>query len=133
MKTGNIELVSFDGNNQWQSLTNKRTGEFLAPKSLREKFDGLNIMKSVSSLDKIPSALERSINAATKLESELPTDLQMKSIPLKDLSSLIENIHFKTRDASQNTDLDMREFLGIDKALQNTDLDMREFLGIDKA
>ena len=68
-----------------------------------------------------------------KLESELPTDLQMKSIPLKDLSSLIENIHFKTRDASQNTDLDMREFLGIDKALQNTDLDMREFLGIDKA
>ena len=51
-----------------------------------------------------------------KLESELPTDLQMKSIPLKDLSSLIENIHFKTRDASQNTDLDMREFLGIDKA-----------------
>ena len=57
----------------------------------------------------------------------------MESIPLKDLSSLVENIHFKTREASQNTDLDMREFLGIDKALQNTDLDMREFLGIDKA
>ena len=57
----------------------------------------------------------------------------MESIPLKNLSSLVENIHFKTREASQNTDLDMREFLGIDKALQNTDLDMREFLGIYKA
>ena len=32
---------------------------------------------------------------------------------------MVENIHVKTREASQNTDLDMREFLGIDKALQN--------------
>ena len=59
MKTGNIELLFFDGNNQWQSLTNKRTGEFLVPKTLREKLGGLNIMKSVLSLDKIPSALEK--------------------------------------------------------------------------
>ena len=59
MKTGNTELLFFDGNNQWQSLTNKRTGEFLVPKTLREKLGGLNIMKSVLSLDKIPSALEK--------------------------------------------------------------------------
>ena len=59
MKTGNIELLFFDGNNQWQSLTNKRTGEFLVPKTLREKLGGLNIMKSVLSLDKIPYALEK--------------------------------------------------------------------------
>ena len=43
----------------------------------------------------------------------------MESITLKELSSLVENIHIKTREASQNTDLDMREFLGIDKALQS--------------
>ena len=43
----------------------------------------------------------------------------MDSIPLEELSSLVEDIHIKTREASQNTDLDMREFLGIDKALQN--------------
>ena len=43
----------------------------------------------------------------------------MESIPLEDLSSLVENFHIKTREASQNTDLDMREFLAIDKALQN--------------
>ena len=48
-KTGNTDLLFLDGNNHWQSLTNKRTGEFLAPKTLREKFGGLNIMKSVLS------------------------------------------------------------------------------------
>ena len=76
-------------------------------------------MKSVSSLDKTLSALERSIKAASKLKSELPADLQMESIPLKELSSLVENTHAKTRGASQNTDLDMPEFLGINKALQS--------------
>ena len=119
LKTGNIELLFFDGNKQWQSLTNERTGEFLAPTALRKKFGGLNIMKSVSSLDKTLSALERSIRAASKLKSELPADLQMGSIPLKELSSLVENTHAKTRGASQNTDLDMPEFLGINKALQS--------------
>ena len=119
LKTGNIELLFFDGNKQWQSLTNERTGEFLAPTALRKKFGGLNIMKSVSSLDKTLSALERSIKAASKLKSELPADLQMESIPLKELSSLVENTHAKTRGASQNTDLDMPEFLGINKALQS--------------
>ena len=43
----------------------------------------------------------------------------MESISLKVLSSLVEDIHIKTQQASQNTDLDMREFLGIDKALQS--------------
>ena len=43
----------------------------------------------------------------------------MERIPLEELSTLVEDIHVKTREASQNTDLDVREFLGIDKALQN--------------
>ena len=42
----------------------------------------------------------------------------MESIPLKELLSLTEEIHIKTREASQITDLDTREFLVIDKALQ---------------
>ena len=50
---------------------------------------------------------------------KLPTDLQMESIPLKELSSLAEDIFVKTREVSQNTDIDMREFVGIDKALQS--------------
>ena len=118
-KTGNIELLFLDENNQWQSLTNKRTGEFLAAKTLREKFGGLNIIKSVLSLDKTPPSLERLISAASKLKAELPTDLQMESIPLKELSSLAEDIYTKMREASQQTELDMREFLGISKVLQS--------------
>ena len=43
----------------------------------------------------------------------------MESIPPIELLSLVEDIHVKTREASQNTDLDMRKFLGIDKTLEN--------------
>ena len=43
----------------------------------------------------------------------------MDSTPLMELLSLVDDIHVKTRQASQNTDLDVREFLGIDKVLQS--------------
>ena len=82
-KTGNADLLFLDGNKHWHSLTNKRTGEFLAAKTLREKFGGLNIMKSVLSLDETPSALERSFKAAIKLMHVLPTDFEMERKPLK--------------------------------------------------
>ena len=49
----------------------------------------------------------------------MPTDIGMESIPLEEFSSLVDGIHVKTREASQDNDLDMREFLGIDKALQS--------------
>ena len=74
-------------------------------------------MKKILGVDKTPPTLERSFKAATKLKSELPTDLEMESIPLEELSLLVEDIQAKMREASQNTDLDMREFLRIDKAL----------------
>ena len=64
-------------------------------------------MKNFLGIDRTPPAIEISINAATKLSRELPTDLQMERIPLKYLLSLAEDIHIKTREASQNTDLDM--------------------------
>ena len=73
-KTGNTDLLFLDGNNQWQSLTNKRTGEFLAAKTLKKIFGGLSNMKSLLSLDETPPSLERLISAASKLKSELQTD-----------------------------------------------------------
>ena len=76
-------------------------------------------MKSVLSLDKTPLSLERSINAASKLKAELPTDLQMESILLQELSSLTEETHIETLEALQQTSLDMHGFLVIDKALQS--------------
>ena len=75
-------------------------------------------MKNFLGID-TPPVLERSISAVNKLKRELPTGLQMESIPLKELSSLIEDIHVKTREASQNTDLELHELFGINKALQS--------------
>ena len=134
--TGNIDLINlgrfrlttdpkkgatifeFYNGDRWVPLT-KQAGEFLTPKNLRDRFGGVNTMKNFLGVERTPPALERSINAATKLSCELPTDLQMESLPLKELSSLVENIHVKIQEASQNTVLDKREFLGIDKALQS--------------
>ena len=76
-------------------------------------------MKSVLILDETLPGLERSFKAVTKLRSELPANIEMESIPLEKLSSLAEDIHVKKQKASQYTDLDIREFLGINKALQS--------------
>ena len=46
-------------------------------------------MKSFLGIDRTASALERSFKTATKLKAELPTDLEMESIPLGWLSSLV--------------------------------------------
>ena len=43
----------------------------------------------------------------------------MESIPFMEIPFLARDIHVKTRETSQNTDLDIREFLGIDKVLQS--------------
>ena len=117
-KKGVTIFEFYNGNDKWVPPT-KQTGEFFAPKTLRQKFNGINIMKSVLSLDETPPLLERSLKTATKLTRDLPTDLEMETITLKDLSSLVEDIHVKTGEATQNTDLDIREFLAIDRALQS--------------
>ena len=89
-------MLFLDGNKHWQSLTNKRTGESLAPKTLKEKFGGLNTMKNSLGVD-TPPVLERSFKAATKLKTDLLTDLEMESISLKELLSLAEDIHVTLR------------------------------------
>ena len=52
-------------------------------------------MKSVLSFDETPPLLERSLSAASKRSRELPTDIEMESIPLMRLSSLVEDIRAK--------------------------------------
>ena len=64
-------------------------------------------MKNFLCTVETPPALGRSLEVATKLRRNLPTDIEMESIPLELLSSLVEDIHVKTREASQNTDVDM--------------------------
>ena len=124
--TGNIDLIDlnqfklkadpkkgttifeFSNGDRWVSLT-KQAGEFFAPKTLRDRFGGINAMKKFLSIDTTSPSIERSISAASKLEAELPTQIY-ESITLGELSSLVEDIQVKTREASQNTGLDMREF-----------------------
>ena len=43
----------------------------------------------------------------------------MESVSLMELLSLAEDIHVKTREASQNTDFDMQKYLRSNNALQS--------------
>ena len=114
----NATIFEFYNIDKWFPLR-KQTGKFLAPKTLRDRFGGVNAMENDLGVDEIPPGFERSFKSATNLSSELPTNIEMESIHLEKFLSLAEDVHVKTWEASQNTDLDMREFLGIDEALQN--------------
>ena len=92
-------IFEFYNGVRWVLLT-KQTGEFFPPKTLRDRFGGVNTMKIFLGVDKTPPALERSFRAATKLKSELSTDLEIESILLDVLSTLVGDIHVKTREAS---------------------------------
>ena len=61
--------------------------------------------------------LERSFKAPPKLKCELPTEIELGTVPLMEISSLAEDIHVKTQEALQNTDLNMQELLKINKML----------------
>ena len=91
----------------------------MAVSTLKTKFGGLTLMKKILNLEQTPPSVDRSIKAAHLLKSEIPTQTDIETIPLFDLKSVVQDIRIKTREASQNTDLDMREFLGISKALQS--------------
>ena len=96
----------------------KHTGEFLATKTLTNRFGGLYAIKHFLGIDEILTLLEQFFKAATKPKSELPIDTELESVSLMELSPLAEDIYFKTQELSQNTDLDIKEFSGIDKAFQ---------------
>ena len=67
-----LEFFKDGDRRKWVNLTNKRTGKFFVPKSLKQKFGGLNAMKAILSVDEIPE-LDKTIDAAVKLQRELPT------------------------------------------------------------
>ena len=47
-------IFEFSNGDRWVTLT-KQTGNFFAPKTLRKRFGGLNIMENVLGLDETPS------------------------------------------------------------------------------
>ena len=80
--------------------------------------------------------LEECFKVATKLKRELSTSTETESVPLTELSSLVENVHIKTQETSQNTDFVLQNFLGINKALQSMQGELvnntSKFVEIDK-
>ena len=78
----------------------KQKGKFLAEKTLRKTFHGLNEMKNFLGIDETPLVLKIFSQDATKLSRELPTDIEIESTPLMECSSLAKHIQIKKREAS---------------------------------
>ena len=68
-------------------------------------------MKSFLGIDITPPTPQRLFKTANKVKRKLPTDINKESIALTELS-LVKDIHAKSREASQSTDLDKRKILG---------------------
>ena len=55
-------------------------------------------MKNFLVIDETQTALVQFLKVATRFKRELLTDVEMKTVPLIELSSLTEAIHVKMRD-----------------------------------
>ena len=76
-------------------------------------------MKKCLGIDEVPPWLEQYFKATTKLQYELSADIKMECVLVMELSSLVEDIHVKAREASQNVDLDMQDLFEINEVLQS--------------
>ena len=87
----------------------KANGEFLAESTMRTRL-GASLARSLLGIETPASVRSRS----RVLSQEIPTELEMNDLSPERLEEVIAEV---TREMSTNTDLDMREFDGIDKAL----------------
>ena len=113
-RTKYIKILKFN-----KFALTRQVGGFYGKQQLTNCFSETKDMKKLLGVDEVPPAFEQYKGAATKFKSELPIDIKIERITLLQLTSLAENIHFKTREKSQYTDFDIQELLGIDKALQS--------------
>ena len=112
-KTG-VSILKFFNGKDWVNLMNQRNGDFLAEKSLKQKFGGLNAMKVILSVDEIPQ-LDKTFDATVKLKSELPTLREIENIQLQDLSTLANDVHTLTKEATHRYTHISRTFFGVNR------------------
>ena len=93
---------------EYVSLT-KSNGEFYAASTMRTRL-GLSLARSLLGIETPASVKTHS----RVLMQEIPTEIEMNELTPQRLEEVIDEV---TRSIGTNTDLDMREFLGIDKAL----------------
>ena len=86
----------------------KSNGELLAASTMRARL-GASLARELLGIETPSSARSRSRVLLLK-----DLDIEMDELPPQRLEEVIDEV---TREMSTNTDLDMREFLGIDKAL----------------
>ena len=115
--TGSQTIFRFmTSNGEWENLTNKRTGKWLADNTLKKILGGHSGMVRHLGLEDIPERFKRQKDAARRLNKSLPTDLEMESIPLDDLGRRVSDVDSELRKSF--AELPMRDLLGLDKALQ---------------
>ena len=90
-------ILSFKKGDKWSNLTSKRTDRF------REK----------NFIEKIMTNIHLK-NLGISILDITPTDLEMNDLTPQQLEDVVKKV---TRTIGTNTDLYMREFLGIDKGL----------------
>ena len=109
-----VSVLEFFKNGDWVNLTDKRTGEWLSDATIKQRLGGESGLIRNLGLEDTPDRFKRQKQAAKKLNRLVPTDLEMESISLEDLSKSVVDVENELK-----TDpLPMRELLGLDKALR---------------
>lgn len=79
----------------------KKTCNFVAPKTLKNRFGGLSAVNKFLGIDETPAVSEQSFKAATKIKFELPTDIDLETALLIEISSSAGYIDVKTEEETQ--------------------------------
>ena len=106
MSSGYLQIEKSPG--EFVTIT-KSNGEFLAESTMRTRL-GASLARELLNIDTPPSVRSQS----RVLIQDIPTELEMEDLSPERLEEVIAEV---TRSIGTNTDLNMREFLGIDKAL----------------
>ena len=116
MSSGYLQVEKSPG--EYANIS-KSNGEFLAESTMRNRL-GAALARSLLGVE-TPSSSKSYPRVLLK-----DLDIEMDELPPQRLKEVIDEI---TRDMSTNTDLDMREFLGIDKALQRIQGELKNNVG----
>ena len=100
--------LQVENNGSYINLT-KSNGEFLASSTLRTRL-GASLARELLGIE-TPKAVK--IRSRILLD-EMPTEIEMEELAPDKIEEVIDKT---TKEIAVNTELDMREFLGIDKAL----------------
>ena len=106
MSGWHLQFEKFSG--EWVSLT-QSNGDFYAESTIRNRL-GRTLARNVLGIEGTPEGVKAKSRILWK---ELPTDIEMDELTPQVLSDVADEI---SKEVAVNTDLDMREILGLDKA-----------------